>query len=88
MKELKIEEQIRVLETEIKHKVKKIKEVEKKKNTLLEDRSSTLEATLKEGEKDKNNNKKKNNNNKKKSYKRLWNYDVGSTFIIDAFVPF
>ncbi len=50
-KELKMEEQIRVLETEIKHKVKKIKEVEKK-NALLEDRSSTLEETLKEGEKE------------------------------------
>jgi hypothetical protein len=43
-----MEEQIRVLETEIKQRVKKIKEVEKQ-NTLLENRSSTLEDTLKAG---------------------------------------
>ncbi len=71
-KELKMEEQIRMLETKIKHRVKKIKEVEKM-NTLLEDRSSTLEETLKEG---------------RRSYKRTWNYDVRSTFIVDGFVPF
>ncbi len=46
-----MEEQIRVLETEMKHRVKKLREVEKK-NTLLKDRSSTLAETLKTGEKD------------------------------------
>ena len=48
--ELKMEEQIRDLESTIKDRGKKMKEVERK-NTLLENRSATLEDTLQAGEK-------------------------------------
>jgi hypothetical protein len=46
-----MEEQIRDLESTMKDRVKKMKEVERK-NTLLENRSATLEETMQEGEKE------------------------------------
>ena len=46
-----MEEQIRDLESTMKDRVKKMKEVEKT-NTLLENRSATLEDTLQAGKKE------------------------------------